>query len=923
MATRANFVCSSAARTGIDELLPTHDPPSDRYLLGTLFPQETDAVDLFEDDVVDDAAGEVGDDIGDDPIVLANQHMPSSLAISFLVDGAAIAVEVRAGRYVKEDGWQRSQNEATFNLSPTQDAKVSLFGLAATLHQKWRPSEDGSYLVTLALVNEATGGRPFASEKCLYQVGIRVRVAGSFHILPYATSGAFHLDDEAEELALLYRHRPAYAVGHGCATHWAIDDSGHPEFVETTYLPAETVPDINFELIGFDDVMSLSNLSRMADNPAPALDGLNRFVDAYESWVTDLSSHHADIPRHLDDAKQRILGRLIVATSRMRNGVEYLNGNKLASEAFALANRAMLMQMRHSREDFGGLRKKRDSTTFVPPNYDAIDDLHWRPFQLAFLLLAVEGTGEQDADERNLVDLIWFPTGGGKTEAYLALVAFVVMLRRLRHGDDGGGTSVITRYTLRLLTSQQFQRAAALICACEIIRRGDPARLGRPPVSIGIWLGGSASPNRYQDARELLDQMKGGERPGLSFQLELCPWCGTELVPDDPGDDRDYGVRASDTSFGMFCPTATCPFHEFLPVSSVDDDLYEHPPTMLIATVDKFAQMAWQPGTGAFLGDAEHPGPDLIIQDELHLISGPLGTMVALYESAFDLVITDHGRRPKVVASTATIRSADRHASSVFGRPVFVFPPSGLDSDDSYFVTFSSRPTGRKYVGLMAQAHTPTTGLVRTAAVLLQAPVELQLEEPDLDYYWTLVAYHNSLRELGKTVTLARDDIPAWIDVITTAHDRMRELDADNDVIEITSNIPPYMIPRNLEVLQRRQNEPGVASVVACTNMISVGVDVQRLGLMLVYGQPKSTSEYIQATSRVGRSGKGLIVTLYSPAKSRGRRFESFRWCHSGVAQRVERFPVKEDKDVRGVPPELASPSGGGATEGGGGGRRQ
>ena len=396
-------------------------------------------------------------------------------------------------------------------------------------------------------------------------------------------------------------------------------------------------------------------------------------------------------------------------------------------------------------------------------------------------------------------------------------------------------------------------------------------------------------PNKYAQAVALLDKIKNKEWTSVSFQVDLCPWCGTEIIPEGDAPDEAYAVHPANDSFRMTCANPECDFHDHLPVSSVDDDLYDNPPTVLIGTVDKFARLTWEGRAGVFLGAGDDPGPSLIIQDELHLISGPLGTIVGLYEAAFDVVMRRHGARPKIVASTATIRRAEEQVHGVFGRKVVMFPPSGLDADDSYFVRFDRDKPGRLYCGVMPQGHTPLTAMVHLSAALLQAPMEIPLTPPADDAYWTLVAYHNNLRELGKSVTLAHDDIPARMSVIAEAEDDVRPLH-DHEILELTSNVPAAEIPGRLELLQRRRGEKGAVSFVASTNMISVGVDVPRLGLMLVSGQPKTTSEYIQATSRVGR-GKvdGLVVTMFSPSRPRDRsHYESFVPYHSALYRAVE-----------------------------------
>jgi hypothetical protein len=290
-----------------------------------------------------------------------------------------------------------------------------------------------------------------------------------------------------------------------------------------------------------------------------------------------------------------------------------------------------------------------------------------------------------------------------------------------------------------------------------------------------------------------------------------------------------------------------------------------------------------------FFGDERHEPPSLIIPDELHLLSGPLGTTVGLYEAAVEALIEFNGTPPKVIASTATIRRADEQAVALFGRNVRLFPPSGLDADDSYFARIDRERPGRLYVGLMAPGHTISTAVIHTAAVLLQASGEVALHPPQDDGYATLVVYHNSLRELGRTVTLARDDIPARIKFIAEDESRIRRLE-DEDVVELTSNVSGRELPSLLERMFKPASEPDGIALLATTNMLSVGVDVRRLGLMLVNGQPKTTSEYIQATSRVGRGAvPGLVFALFTSTKARDRsHYETFLPYHAALYRYVE-----------------------------------
>lgn len=878
------------------------EPPHRRYLTGILFPQEADVSTELDEDILDEGAGEAGEESTEDPIALSTQQLPSAVGLSFVLPAwSAFKVEVRAGRYEQEgSSWRRQAiNAAGDDALEIQPPKrvgrapaVSILDGRAALESRWRRLGDGA-LVTIALVNQRrlpANGRMDPSD-CLLQVNVRCLSEEGFS--PYPAPVRIQSGDEEAELALQYKDVPTFAIGHGCAATWETGVE-RPSWVETTYLPSHVVPGVAFTLEGDGDelnrlnaTLSLEFLAQVASSPAAVITALDEFVDSYDRWAAGQEEVAADLPPRHAGAAKRLLARIDEARRRMRRGVRRLEQDDDAREAFSLANRAMLMQMVHSGEDFAGRRRQWNEADLPTPTYTGTGRA-WRPFQLAFLLLALESAIDESAEERDTIDLIWFPTGGGKTEAYLGLMALTVLYRRLTLRDAGAGTAVITRYTLRLLTSQQFQRAATLICALESIRRTMPERLGTTRISIGVWLGGSNSPNSYQDAIELREKLENGEQTTISFQVETCPWCGTELIPTNLGPDEAWGVHATNDSFRMNCPQTKCEFHNELPVSAVDEDLYDRPPTCLIGTVDKFARMAWEPAAGVFLGAGATPGPSLIIQDEFHLISGPLGTIVGLYEAAFDVVMSAKGARPKVVASTATIRRAQAQGAGVFGRQTALFPPAGLSAENSYFVRYDYESPGRRYIGLMPQGHTPLTAMVHLAAALLQSTEELELQDPFDDAYWTLVAYHNSLRELGKSVTLAHDDIPARLQVIATAEDGVRRLN-DDDILELTGNVPANQIPRSIEKLKRKRGERGAVSFVASTNMLSVGVDVPRLGLMLVVGQPKTTSEYIQASSRVGRSTPGLVVTLYSPSKPRDRsHYESFTAYHSALYRYVE-----------------------------------
>src|SRR5690606_20031614 len=141
-----------------------------------------------------------------------------------------------------------------------------------------------------------------------------------------------------------------------------------------------------------------------------------------------------------------------------------------------------------------------------------------------FILMNLRSIVIPSEEDREVVDVIWFPTGGGKTEAYLGLAAFVILFRRISD-PSSRGTVVLTRYTLRLLTAQQYQRAASLICALEYLRRRNPVELGDHPFTIGLWVGSGLTPNTEADAVRLLQRMLREGGRDNPFVLLSCPWC--------------------------------------------------------------------------------------------------------------------------------------------------------------------------------------------------------------------------------------------------------------------------------------------------------------------------------------------------------------------------------------------------------------
>ncbi|GBQ15541.1 helicase [Acetobacter cibinongensis NRIC 0482] len=905
---------------GEDESL--RERPDKRYLMGMLFPRNAVAGQVVHEEVSSaetDNGADTDDESGiDSPTDLMFQRLPASVGFSFAVaQQGHITLDVCASAFgytqeadpqqPKKRIWQRrpltpdGTETVRVNLDGTEPFRDTVLNGRASLYCVLRPGPAGSRIVTISLVNEATvsEGERFTPEQCLFQ--IRLEASVPIPVSAWPTPDRLFNDPEDDELVLQYRNRPPIAVGHGCAADWNFHTQGGAT-IRAEFLPAVEVPPVTADIEGLHELsrqcLSLQYVQSDQTPDGHLLESLASFVDEYARWRYSLNN--LKTPASSDVTRIRILERIDTALGRMRRGVTLLRNNPEALNCFRLANRAMLVQMVYASRVAAA--EKGDKATISPVDPDSTDfsGLRWRPFQLAFQLLSLKGLWAPNDSERDIVDLIWFPTGGGKTEAYLAVAAFEMLRRRLCEGEAGLGTTVLMRYTLRLLTQQQFQRAGHLICALEMLRRKDVNRLGGEPFSLGLWVGNNVTPGSAANAhaiynKELCQQVGAVSNP---FTLLRCPCCGTRIVPHQLEEQGalNCGIVSTQNDFRFFCPDAECAFHSHIPVQIVDEILYSSPPSILLGTLDKFAMIAWREEAGRFFGrrtkrEKSVAAPSLIIQDELHLISGPLGTIAGLYEAAIDVTIAATGAKPKVIASTATTRRVSEQGQALYAREVEVFPPAGLDAGESFYSTVvEGGGPGRLYVGAMAQGHTPTFSNVLVSAALLSIIPRLGLSAEIEDGWWTLVAYHNSRRELGRSLTLARDDIPARIAAVYGRSGPGRR--AVNRVEELSANVKGEEIPQVLEALGRPKTMGNVVDYLGCTNMLSVGVDVSRLGLMLVLGQPKTASEYIQATSRVGRDSRqlpGVVLSLYMPTKPRDRsHYEMFRPFHEAMYRHVE-----------------------------------
>lgn len=968
---------------GEDEVLPRGEQPRDRYLVGLLAPRGHRAEVELEESL---ATGDESEEDGDaEPEVAQESLFPSSLGLSFRVDGGCSSLRVDAswGRYERveaEDGergrvWQRIPCGGSLELalSPgnhivgAPDPEMPDVRVEAVVRQF-----DGQWSVTLFLRNGQEEPDETPDRAWLFQARLTAEAADGSAVFVARSDGLQLHDREDQRLAVGYRHRVEHAVGHNVAVHvvTAPDDPTRAVRVETTSLPGFEVAQMRPPAEGDEPLLSaleldMQRLGAAADGELVAL--LEPLASGYGTWLSRqaarLDAGSDGLAPHAA-AGRELLADALRAQERIADGIALLRENAVARDAFRFANRAMAMQRAHT---LWSEHRRRGGTDPLSA-FEAPENRSWYPFQLAFILLNLPSLTDPAHPDRSdptqaLCDLLWYPTGGGKTEAYLGLSAYVLALRRLQ-GPLGGrradaGVAVLMRYTLRVLTLQQFQRAASLVCACEVLRREDVERWGEEPFRIGLWVGQATTPNRIDQAAEALKNLHGDSwrktGSGRPDQLSACPWCGERIDPGahmkvetfEQGRARVLtycGDKLGDCAFSQRQAPG-----EGIPVLTVDEEIFRRLPALVIATVDKFAQLPWNGATETLFGVVDgrcerhgfrtptlddtdsHPAkgshppaktvergtllrpPDLIIQDELHLISGPLGTMVGIYETAVDRLasweLDGKTVRPKVIASTATVRRAGEQVHRLFLRRVAVFPPPGLDVTDNFFARERSleEEPGRLYLGVCAPGRRLKAVLIRVYVAYLAAAQALyERYDAHVDPWMTLVGYFNAMQELAGMRRLCEDDIRTRLGKTDLRGLAVRRMGPES-IQELTSRLAGTEIPAKLDAMERTFNRadeekrrrrdksagPRPIDVLLATNMISVGVDVRRLGLMVVAGQPKTTAEYIQATSRVGRATPGIVCTVYNWARPRDlSHYERFEHYHGSFYKFVEPLSV-------------------------------
>lgn len=1097
--------------------------------------------------------------------VLDPKQTPPSMGITFAVSSEGrptVDICVTWGRYAasaeSSELWKRMPRyfvtkflgkDRVMFIGPDGKEAEDVKDAETSLHIMTRKGDSRTLVVSVYVVNRVDApvdGRVTAAH-CIFQPQIRIVCGKGTRLRAEYSAGTASGDDEENEV--LYRNKRSLARGHMTSAVWrgvdpeeeysasvdfperatapgfawadggAVPSSVRRKFspcdARTEYIPMHNVPapDFSWPSQNGPELDAIAYAEEF--DPVALRRLLAPFDTEYGKWIARLRS--ASIPNKA--VKDRMIAAAEEVRTRIASGIDMLCDDEDARLSFCFASKAIDQQARWAAGGQDGDAKPATGGAAIASRSTAArgagGGMRFRPFQIAFILMSAESALKPDSVHRKICDLLWVPTGGGKTEAYLFLVAMVAAYRRLRAAKitldsiPGDGVSTISRYTLRLLTIQQFRRTVSLFAAMEFLRvdgLGEDRPVGWRPASVqskgdflwgtaqfsaGLWVGNTVTPKRLKSggykgrspgAIDFLtnpDLASTHTDQGEPAQMLKCPACDSLLAVPDSGieheakihyvmyagpdectaaladnlsvdDLRVSGIKVtsgavdgtvtvsakleSDSTitrahlvrlydeierrldktgasrtlaaahparpgyflrtytkakggdepydFQIFCPNPECPLagrrwasglptgsthggrpdqesaadtvcsarspdgNRFtdvisafatgrhvadripIPAYTVDDQVHGQLPTMIVGTVDKFARIPFEPKSAALFGNVEYHHctagylrtldddkriprgvgmeknyiklkpiakprhPDLIIQDEVHLVDGPLGSMFGMYETAVDALCSHNNLPVKYVASTATTRRSGDHVRALFDRDLSIFPPMGLDADDRFFVRdrpahpLDDRSPGRLYVGVCSPGRGPHTPLVRIWSRLAQSAHEHRSDER-IDPFWTLVGYFNTIRELAGTMALHMQDIPEWLRHLSESDPRPVTEEGSRD---LSGRTPSHDLPAILDTLGRRHtgSRAGLDSLFT-TSMFGTGVDVPRLGAMLVNGQPKTAAAYIQSTGRVGRETGGIVVTFYKATKPRDlNNYEFFVRQHSQLHRFVE-----------------------------------
>lgn len=662
---------------------------------------------------------------------------------------------------------------------------------------------------------------------------------------------------------------------------------------------------------------------QLANDPIPILERISVAMNEYSlKWDIEERNYQQKFSNWQDEYSSEFLkdkSVFVQEIARFNEGVSQIKNHPDIQMAFKLTNSTFQRV---------GLLSKPQKT-------------EWRLFQLVFLVsqipdISILADPLDPAERRKFVDIIYFPTGGGKTEAYLSVIVFNCFFDRLR--GKQGGTTAWLRFPLRLLTLQQTQRMADVIGISDLIRKKstDPRLSGKniDNFAVGYYVGESSTPNELKElSNEGLPEAnwlkaKIPEDRQKWKRVVKCPSCGTNTISVDFDEQKVRLIHR--------CTNKSCEFQNGeIPIYIVDNEIYRYLPSVIVGTIDKLAAVGNQQKLSLILGkiDGKCPihgyyngkkciqkgcnnqnlskaiptgitGPTLFIQDELHLIKEGLGTFDSHYETFIQTLLENFGNKQplKIIASSATIEAFDRQIEHLYGREsryARIFPGPGPVLEDSFYAE-TLVDIQRIYLGVIPHNKTIIRAVVEFIEYyheiienLKNIPPnspnpydgEIKTRSPDWDRIIDL--YSTSLYYFQKIGTL--DNVATDIKNAVNPDLSKKGLNPIS-FAELTGNTGSDDVANTLEKLERfDQNPQNKINMILATNMISHGVDIDRLNAMFFYGMTRSNAEYIQASSRVGRSHTGIVFDFFKPIMERDQSYyEYFYKYHQFLGQLVE-----------------------------------
>jgi hypothetical protein len=764
-------------------------------------------------------------------------------------------------------------------------SQVGAPGLSAELRVELEDWHQKPELV-IELVNTSPEKSKVLKDTHLYEVSLEVAGVPTEHFTLEALPDSFRYD----------RRIPAYGINVGVE----VDEERPDTFRTTDAIVVDTrrsaywnsrlpEPDLRFGSLSRDPIGPLEDL-------VSALADYNE--ERWSPRALDEREHEQAWEPAIRQRANEAAAEVADELTRLHRGLDLLRQDQTLQRAFKLMNRAIA----HSAEG---------------REYDS-----WRPFQLGFLLQALPSI-TRPADEAATVDTVWFATGGGKTETYLGLLVTAALYDRLTGKTTG--VTAWSRFPLRMLSLQQTQRFADALAGAELVRRAEDIK--GAPISLGFLVGSQGTPNRiYVEAREGAPDPEDEDMPGRYQVLRLCPFCKR------PGIQMRLDRRL--WRLNHECPHDDCPWPEGgLPFYIVDDEIYRFLPTVIVGTLDKAASVGMQAAmrglVGAPLGVCDQPGhgycyarrkdfphgclvpdcpgsrrslpmaaeryaPSIRLQDELHLLRDSLGAVDSHYESLLDHLQSEMGApQAKIAASSATLTGYDRQAGVLYGRKGRVFPQPGPQAGESFW----ARPTPsrlRRFVAVAPRGVTLEFVSDRTVNIL-QESVRKLIDPASREE--VLAAAGIDSVHADALVSMYGTDV-VYGSTLYDVEGARRSLDSNSTVAvnseQLTGQTPFEEVREILDRLESPEADfSDRVHVIAASSMLSHGVDVSRLNVMIMLGLPLTTAEFIQTTSRIGRTVPGLVHVLLKIGRERDA--EAFRHFGSFVKQGdrfVEPIPV-------------------------------